>query len=227
MTKYGIESRTKCLYCQTTVKFEAPANSVRLIDVIAQAEQVRLSFAECPNCRRIIVTLQKLQNLQSVGYQPISEQVVWPVSSGRPPAPPEVPDAIARDYNEGAVVLPFSAKASAALSRRCLQSVLLDTAKPKSKDLSSQIDEVLPSLPGYIAKNLDIVRNVGNFAAHEQKSKTTGIIMDVEPGEAEWTLDVLDALFDFYYVRPKIEEEKRTRLDAKLAEAGKPPVKQP
>ncbi len=227
MTKYGIGSREKCLYCQTIVKFESPANNASRIQVIAQNEQIELNFAECPHCRRLIVTLETLVNMPNVGYTPISEQVIWPLSGGRPPAPAEVPGAIAQDYNEAALILPLSAKASAALSRRCLQSVLADGAKSRAKDLSKQIDEVLPSLPGYIAKNLDFVRNIGNFAAHEQKAKDTGLIMDVEPGEAEWTLEILDTLFDFYYVKPKIEEQKRVQFDAKLAAAGKPPLKQP
>jgi hypothetical protein len=47
----------------------------------------------------------------------------------------------------------------------------------------------------------------------------------VEAGEAEWTLDVLDGLFDFYFVQPMILEQMRAALDAKLASAGKPPVK--
>jgi len=153
--------------------------------------------------------------------------VIWPLSSGRPPAPPEVPERIARDYDDAALVLPFSAKASAALSRRCLQVLLWEAANTHSQNLSQQIDEVLPSLPAYIAENLDAVRQIGNFAAHEQKSQATGAILDVEPGEAEWNLDVLEALFDFYYVRPEIERKKREELNKKLTEAGKPPLKQP
>jgi len=49
----------------------------------------------------------------------------------------------------------------------------------------------------------------------------------VEPGEAEWNLDVLESLFDFYYVQPARLQAKRAALDKKLAEAGKPPMKKP
>jgi len=227
MPKLDVHSRNRCLHCQTIVRFDVPANGSHYIQVIADKEQMGVTFVECPNCRRIIVTIEKLQHVQSVGYQPNSEYIVWPLSSGRPPAPDEVPINIAQDYNEASLVLPFSAKASAALSRRCLQAVLRDAAKTAQKDLSNQIDEVLPSLPTYISDNLDAIRNIGNFAAHEQKSKSTGTIMDIEVGEAEWNLDVLDSLFDFYYVRPKIEEEKRNKLEQKLSEAGKPPLKKP
>jgi hypothetical protein len=67
-------------------------------------------------------------------------------------------------------------------------------------DLSKEIQEVLDSrkLPTEIGENLDAVRNIGNFAAHPLKSTSTGEILDVEPDEAEWNLEVLDQLIDFY-----------------------------
>ena len=45
---------------------------------------------------------------------------------------------------------------------------------------------------------------------------------DVEPGEAEWNLDVLEALFDSYFVQPETLKTKRASLNKKLREAGKP-----
>ena len=44
-------------------------------------------------------------------------------------------------------------------------------------------------------------------------------------GEAEWSLDVLEGLFDFYFVQPAIMAEKRKALDAKLRGAGKREMK--
>jgi Domain of unknown function (DUF4145) len=75
-------------------------------------------------------------------------------------------------------------------------------------------------LPSYLAESLDGVRNIGNFAAHPTKSKASGEIIDVEPGEAQWNLDVLESLFDFYFTQPAVLKEKRDALDAKLKEAG-------
>jgi len=152
-------------------------------------------------------------------------RLLYPLGSSRPPVLAEVPSHIAEDYNEACLVLPFSPKASAALSRRCLQAVLREAGGSTKNDLVEQIEEVLPNLPSHLQKSLDAVRNTGNFAAHPIKSKSTGTIFDVEPGEAEWNLDTLEALFDFYYVQPKILEEKRKALDKKLKDAGKPPLK--
>ncbi len=120
-----------------------------------------------------------------------------------------------------------SPKASAALSRRCLQHILRDEAGVKKQDLFREIQEVLDSgkLPSHISGGLDAVRNIGNFAAHPIKSQSSGEIVDVEPGEAEWNLDVLESLFDFYFVAPARSAARKAALNKKLADAGKPPVK--
>jgi len=145
----------------------------------------------------------------------------------RPAPPKEVPQAFASDYQEASLVLPDSAKASAALSRRCLQNLLRDVAKVKRSDLYNEIQELLGrgTLPSHIADALDAVRNIGNFAAHPIKSQHTGEVIDVEPGEAEWNLDVLESLFDFYFVQPAQLQAKKDALNKKLAEAGKPQLK--
>ena len=152
-------------------------------------------------------------------------RLLYPPGSSRPPVPAEVPIHMAEDYNEASLVHPFSPKASAALSRRCLQAVLREAGGSAKNNLVDQIDEVLPRLPSHLQKSLDAVRNIGNFATHPIKSQSTGTIVDVDPGEAEWNLDTLEALFDFYYVQPRTLEEKRRALDKKLKDVGKRPLK--
>ena len=76
-----------------------------------------------------------------------------------------------------------------------------------------------------MAKVLDAVRNIGNFASHPIKEKHTGEVLPVELGEAEWNLDVIESLFDFLFVQPKKLEVKQKTLNEKLAKAGKPPMK--
>ena len=56
------------------------------------------------------------------------------------------------------------------------------------------------------------------------KSTTTGAIVDVAPGEAEWNLDVLESLFDFYFVQPAISAKRKAELNKKLKDAGKPEI---
>jgi hypothetical protein len=78
-------------------------------------------------------------------------------------------------------------------------------------------------LPSTIADSIDSVRHIGNFAAHPIKSQSTGEIVDVEPNEAEWNLDVLESLFDFYYVLPaKAQAKKRTLIGQKTHSRERP-----
>lgn len=185
--------------------------------------QWQLRYCTCPSCKKIIISLGKYSNQ----YGCYIFNLVRPKAISRAPLPSEVPPEFAEDHKEACLVFADSPKASAALSRRCLQNLLREKANTTKKDLAEQIQEVLDSktLPSYLAKSLDAVRNTGNFATHPNKSKSTGEIVEVEPGEAEWNLDVLEGLFDFYFVQPHKLQEKREKLNEKLKDVGKPPMK--
>ena len=148
----------------------------------------------CSSCQKLVV---RLYSCNEYGTE-ITSYLVRPKVAARGPVSVDVPAKYAEDYREACLVFADSAKASAALSRRCLQLVLRDEAKVKPQDLSKEIQELLDraTLPSHIAESLDAVRNIGNFAAHAIKSKSTGEIVPVEAGEAEWNLDVLESLFD-------------------------------
>ena len=178
---------------------------------------------QCPACERIIVFLL----IKGPHGDEIKEMQVWPKGIARALLPPEVPEEYAADYREACLVLGDSPKASAALSRRCLQHVLRDKAGVRTSDLADEIQQVLDSksLPTHLAEAIDAVRNIGNFAAHPIKSKSTGEIVEVQPGEAEWLLDTLEGLFDFYFVQPAVLKRKRDALNEKLSKTGKPPMK--
>jgi len=139
------------------------------------------------------------------------------------PAPPEVTDPYRQDFKEAVTVMPASQRASAALSRRCLHAILRDKAGASSRDLNGQIEEVLASgkVPAYIADDLKLVRTTSNFAASPAKSTNPGVIADAEPGEADWYLDLLETLFDFYFVQPAIATRRKQDLNRKLQEAGR------
>jgi hypothetical protein len=104
--------------------------------------------------------------------------------------------------------------------------LLREKAGVRKRDLAPQIQEVLDAktLPQQLAQDLDAVRNIGAFAAHPIKSTNTGEIIEVEPGEAEWLLTILEGLFDFYFVQPAAHERRRDTLNAKLKDAGKQPM---
>jgi hypothetical protein len=188
-----------------------------------------LGERRCSACGKLVLYL--IRGSWSGQYHTFEERadsrLIRPKASGRSPLSPDVPKKYAEDYNEACLVLADSAKASAALSRRCLQFLLRDEAKVKHQDLFKEIQELLDrgTLPSHIAEGLDAVRNIGNFAAHPIKSQSTGEIVPVEPGEAEWNLDVLESLFDFYFVAPARTKARKDALNKKLGDAGKPLLK--
>jgi hypothetical protein len=194
-------------------------------------EKLEIYDASCPRCTgsNLFYALRG----ESEGLREISGILnpIWPLTTHEnkscPPCPFEVPHSIQDDYNEACLVAQISPKASAALRRRCLQNLLRDVAMVKPSDLSKEIQEVIDSgkLPSHFVESIDAIRNIGNFAAHPAKSKSTGEIVAVEPEEAEWNLDVLESLFDFYNVQPAVLAKKCVALNAKLQEAGKPPMK--
>jgi len=79
------------------------------------------------------------------------------------------------------MVLEYSPKASAALSRRCLQVLLRDKGNVKPSNLNDEIVEAMPDLPSHLAGAVDAVRSLGNFAAHPIKSQSTGEVVGKPP----------------------------------------------
>jgi Domain of unknown function (DUF4145) len=209
----------RCPHCLDS--FEASSHRTNLyhLGVDDASGQWRFEYFKCPSCNKFIFYLES-----QLWADP---KMVYPKAIARTPLPEAVKDPYRSDYIEACLVLSDSPKASAALSRRCLQNLLENIAQIKKPNLSLEIDELLASkqLPTYLADGVDAIRVVGNFAAHPIKSTNSGEVVDVEEGEAEWNLDVLEGLFDFYFVQPEKLASKRNALNQKLQDAGKPPLK--
>ena len=178
----------------------------------------------CPECGQMIVLLLKDPPAHPYGHTELTV-LAWPHGSTRP-VPPEVDAEFAGDYTEAARIVGLSPKASAALSRRLLQHIIREKAGITKKNLYDEIEALLDSgaLPSRIAENLDAVRQVGNIAAHTTKSENTGEIVEVEPVEAEFLLDVIEDLLDLYFVLPEHARKKREAITDKLEDAGKAPL---
>lgn len=175
----------------------------------------------CPDCKEWTIEISR----GSSGYR-----MIQPIAASRGPVDPAVPAAIASDYLEACNVFPISPKASSALSRRCLQNIL-NAHGYAGKNLAKQIDEAInevdatKALGRTLRDTVDAVRNFGNFSAHPIDDKTTLQIIDVEPEEAEWCLQILEEMFDHFYVRPAQAAARKAALNAKLSAAGKPAAK--
>jgi hypothetical protein len=228
----------KCLHCLTDFFPEDCSGAIEFVkDPFAfpspdgsdsTTAQFSYATATCPNCRGAHIALS---GKTGIGYPVHRTWWAFPRSGAYPPPPSQVPDGIATDYREANEVLPISPKASAALSRRCLQAILT-AAGYSQRNLADQVQMAIDeasaakALPPSLRDSLDAIRNFGNFSAHPITDRTTLQIIDVEDGEAEWCLELLVDMFDHYYVRPAVAAERRTALASKLSAAGKPPMKQ-
>lgn len=177
-------------------------------------------YQNCPSCKKSIIYLFSKDKIEITKTMK-EPYLIYPRTNGRALAPAEVPSSIAEDFNEAALILTDSPKASAALSRRCLQATLREIKSIHPGSLDSEINQAIRLFPSYIGDAIDAIRKMGKFTTYSKKSESVGEIVPVELGEAEWTLEVLELLFDFCYIQPKILKEKKAKLDTKLANIGK------
>jgi hypothetical protein len=220
----------KCPNCNTAVRLDLKTSEAWYEDNPRQGWD--LAHDRCPECGRLLVFLRAgliWVNETEERYSlvpPTRDELIYPIGNARP-LEPEVPEPHRTDFREASAVLSVSPRASAALTRRMLQSVLREKFKVGPADLVKEIEAflALPGVPSYLAGAVDAVRHVGNLAAHPVKSKQTGELAEVEAGEAEWLLDAVEALLDYAFVQPRKLEERRLKLNEKLAEFGKPPLK--
>jgi hypothetical protein len=170
--------------------------------------------AQCPECKKFTIEIA----LFNINHTPIGDwRQIHPIGANRGPVSQDVPAKIAQDYIEACNVLPISAKASAALARRCLQN-MLHAHGYKAKDLAREIDLLLnesdpkKALPHKLRETVDRIRNFGNFSAHPIDDKTTLQVIDVDPHEAEWCLETIEELFEHFYVGPAAAKAKKAAL---------------
>jgi len=219
----------RCPHCQVGVHLESKEEIYEINDPAEGKLGVLLLHGCCPECSRLIVILRhgecrwrdnRLELLETE-----KEEVLFPKHPTRL-SDPSIPVHYRNDFNEANAVLDLSPKASAALSRRLLQRFIREEYSIKGT-LEDEIEKfrALPEIPEEVSKSVDAVRVVGNFAAHPQKSKNTGEIVEVDKDEADWLLEVIEQLLLFRFVESKKKKERKDKLEQKLSKYGKPPLK--
>lgn len=126
----------KCPHCAVTVHLDWWNTNLPISPQIV-GNHVAMT-ARCPNCKKDIVQIgdRDINNHRS------NWKIVVPPDVSRGPVPSEVPLDIAEDYSQACRTLSISSKASAALSRRCLQN-MLNGRGYNSANLAKQIQAVL------------------------------------------------------------------------------------
>jgi hypothetical protein len=144
------------------------------------------------------------------------EQVL-PRSSAKP-QPEFIPQALRNDYVEACLIRDLSPKAASTLARRCLQGMIRDFGGVTGRTLYEEISELRTSVENGTAPRavtaesveaIDHVRSIGNIGAHMEKD--IDLIVDVDPNEAQALIELLEMLFNDWYVD---SERRRQRLVA-------------
>lgn len=186
-------------------------------------QDARVEAVSCPECKGVFLTHANVEyglaREPGTGTWVESDKfILWPRVSSRLPVSPDVPEQYASLAREAGLILADSPRASAALSRRCLQELLRNEAKAPPSTLYHEVEWALTNadLPSRARRSLHSLREIGNMAAHPNKAPGSDDYLEVEPTEADWTLDVLDDLFDHYFVGPALEASRKANLAAKL-----------
>lgn len=190
----------------------------------------RVESMECANdkCKQLVIRITETKiNLSGpdVGAYTQTWVVVPRFGSSARPLDPLVEDRWRRDYLEAAEILEASPRMSAVLSRRLLADLLEEYAGHAEYGLAARIESFRKDAknPSALRENLHYLREIADLSAHTKKDDQAQVI-EVSQVEAEWTLDLIDRLFDYFIVSPAKDAHIREAVDEKLKQAKRKPI---
>jgi len=160
-------------------------------------------FTVCPNpkCKKYSLHVKlfkyELEDFNWVPTDILQEWDLIPASDAKT-FPDYIPPAIRTDYLEACAIKKLSPKASATLSRRCLQGMIRDFWKISKARLIDEIDAIKDKLDPLTWLAIDAVRRVGNIGAHMEKD--IDVIIDVDPDEAAQLIGLIELLLNDWYI---------------------------
>jgi predicted RNA-binding Zn-ribbon protein involved in translation (DUF1610 family) len=161
---------------------------------------LEIEFYRCPECGKYTI----LAN----GYGSAVKDVhvtIYPSSLAKK-FPDYVPKIIRQDYEEAYAIVDLSPKASATLSRRCLQAMIRDFWKVEGENsLYNEIEAIKSKVPQQQWKILDSIRRVGNIGAHPEPD--VNLIIDIKPEGAQKLISVIELLIKQWYIDHHEQEQ--------------------
>ena len=166
---------------------------------------IAIDFFKCPSCGKYTIIASEKGK-----YTKKLHTSLIPISQAKQ-FPEYIPEAIRKDYEEAYSIVNLSPKASATLARRCLQGMIRDFHGINKSRLIDEINELQSIVPATQWKAIDAIRSIGNIGAHMEKDINT--IIDVDPGEAEKLLKLIELLMNKWYISRHDEEELLLEID--------------
>lgn len=119
--------------------------------------------------------------------------------------PEYIPKVILDDYNEACLICDLSPRASAALSRRCLQGIIRDRWNVKPGRLVEEIEQIKDRVDPPAWETIDLTRKVGNIGAFMEEE--ANVIAEVERHEAALLINLIERLLKDWYIERKGRED--------------------
>lgn len=154
---------------------------------------------KCPNCQKITSFA-----IYSGSEMPEKSIPLFPISMAMQ-FPDYIPEVIRQDYEEAYVIASLSPKASATLSRRCIQGMIHDKWNIKLKNLNQEITALKDEIEPTLWSAIDSLRQLGNIGAHMEKD--INVIVDIDSGEAEKLIKLVEILIKEWYIIPHERNE--------------------
>ncbi len=161
---------------------------------------IELTFLKCPNCEQYTIYAEGMGDAVND-----IDTTIRPTSDAKH-FPEYIPKTIRDDYEEACAIVSLSPKASATLSRRCLQGMIHDFWDIKLKNLNHEITTLKDKITPDLWEAIDSLRQLGNIGAHMEKD--TDVIIDIDPDEAESLIKLIELLMKEWY----INREERKKL---------------
>lgn len=158
------------------------------------------------NCKNYSISM-KLKKFGEDWRAEDKEFFLLPDSSARL-FPNYIPKVILDDYKEACLIKNKSPKASATLARRCLQGMIRDFWKIKSDTLNNEINQIKDKISFDLYEAINAIRRIGNIGAHMEK-KDINVIIDVDPNEVQMLIELIENLFEEWYIKRFEEQQKR------------------
>lgn len=201
----------ECPYCNKVMSISADTNRTQYpcfenytghfwngVETITYNSCLSLSFYKCPHCEEYTIYADGIGSKIQDVHVPIR-----PISSAKK-IPDYIPKAIRQDYEEACAIVTLSPKASATLSRRCLQGMIRNFWGISKVRLIDEINDLQNKIPTQQWKVIDGVRRIGNIGAHMEKD--INLIVDIDPDEAQKLIKLIEHLLDQWYINRHEQE---------------------
>lgn len=225
------EGRMICAHCgqvATPVKvINTTAHLSDFVGFVLGTETVKqsytMSIAVCAGCGEQNIFVKRWYLLRESGgdseHKTDWHKRLFPIGRAAK-ALPNTPKEHVKAYLAACRTLEASPEASACMSRRCLQGILSSQGYTQGV-LAKQIEAVLAEnhpdkmLTRELRQTVDFIRKFGNVGAHPTNGSRGLEVIDVEPDEAEWCIEIAEQLMDHYFERPAMIGAKVAAANAK------------